>query len=470
MRLTITIFIYSTLAFVAKIADSQATCGLINVTSSPENRFRIPAASDHLIDKTLIWEHPLFGEINTTLAESHPHFIYVDATRTVSLYRFYSNEKTRLFTRDMETREVIRNVNIYCSDGTIEKYYFEIPLQDITPPEFREPFYSMNITTNWGSERPISEGQVIIVADNDYELGIEDLDKNLRFESSPGVLNVVPRKLSGENEPNPEMFYYQLDLYFKEGVNLPPGTLQLGLSASDDSNNSHGQTTPSSCGLVGITSSENSRYRIPVISDYLQKDEILWRHRFFGVVNATAGSGHAHFKYIDATRTTSEYRLKANTLTRHFARDFSSRLAIRDFTLTCYNGDLSRNYIEIPMQDMTPPEFSQPNYTMHVPQNWDITKPISEGQFIIISDNAYELGLESPETNLNFTTPSIPEFLEIKPIKMWVQPKPEKFYYRLDVFIKKNVSIPPSGIHHVPLSASDEFNSGTTTLIINITD
>ncbi|ODM97134.1 hypothetical protein Ocin01_09538 [Orchesella cincta] len=196
---------------------------------------RINMYTQHFI--SLIFDYRqvrLFGDINTTTGEPHPHFPYIDGTRTTSYYRLYNNNSTRYFPRSFNSREIFRGINVYCLSGTHAKYDVVIPLQDMTPPAFEEEFYSISITTGWGNVRPISEGQFIIVSDNDYELGREELDKNLVFQTpnNEGLLRIEPVKLWVE--PNPEKFYYRLDLFLER--DLPPGKIQVPLSASDDFN------------------------------------------------------------------------------------------------------------------------------------------------------------------------------------------------------------------------------------------
>ncbi|CAL8085706.1 unnamed protein product [Orchesella dallaii] len=236
MALTYIFFIWSLIfVFMGDSADSQATCGLEGITSTPENRFRLPIVSDNIVNRTLIWQHRFFGAVARTSSEAHPHFQYIDATHTSSYYRFYSNARTRHFTTDMNSREIHRNTTIHCQDGTSSAYFLEIPLEDMTPPEFSESLYTIELTTDWDMDKPISDGHSIIVSDNAYELGNEDLNKSLIFQTTePDLLHIVPHKLW--TEPNPEKFSFKLDLYFREGYILEPGYKLFGLSASDDYN------------------------------------------------------------------------------------------------------------------------------------------------------------------------------------------------------------------------------------------
>ncbi|CAL8123189.1 unnamed protein product [Orchesella dallaii] len=232
-------------------------------------------------------------------------------------------------------------------------------------------------------------------------------------------------------------------------------------------NNAGAQDEPEpTCGLRGITSSLENPYRLPLTSDYPLTREMIWQVSFTGDVNFTSGLPHPHYNYIEATRTTSYYRLYSNGLTRYFPRTFNTREIFRGINIHCLSGTVAKYYVIIPLQDMTEPTFTEELYTMHITTNWGKTRPISEGQFIIVNDNDYELGKDELGKHLIFETPNYEGLLRIEPVRLWVKPDPEKFYYRLDLYLENDL---PPGTIQVPLSASDDFNSGSTVIEIVVT-
>ncbi|ODM99044.1 hypothetical protein Ocin01_07643 [Orchesella cincta] len=225
------------LSFMGLTAEAQGTCGLANIDEGSSNdRYVISLVSDYLVNRTLIWQHRFFGQVSKTSATDNPDFRYVDATHTTSYYRMYSNSRTRFYPRDMNKREITRDVLIECKDGTSSRYYLKVPLQDMTPPEFSQAVYTLSIKSGWNIQRPISEGQFIIVNDNDYELGKENSSKMLNFHVSvDNLLNITWTKLW--IAPNPEKYYYRLDMFLQEdSTRLPLGKNEVMLSALDDFN------------------------------------------------------------------------------------------------------------------------------------------------------------------------------------------------------------------------------------------
>ncbi|CAL8085708.1 unnamed protein product [Orchesella dallaii] len=224
-----------------------------------------------------------------------------------------------------------------------------------------------------------------------------------------------------------------------------------------------------SCGIAGIVEgSDDNRHAIPLVSDYLVNRTLIWQPRLEGKVTRTTAVSNDHFKYIDATNTQSYYRMYSNDLTRYFPRDMKIRAITRDVIVRCEDGTSSTYFLKVPLQDMTPPEFTDELYTFHITSDWNVGKPISAGKFVIVNDNDYELENDPPKMLSFQTTPA--DVLEVQAQRLWVAANPEKYFYRLDIFLKddpNNPLIPLTvGRTEVKLSALDDFNAGFTTIEI----
>lgn len=108
----------------------------------------------------------------------------------------------------------------------------------------------------------------------------------------------------------------------------------------------------------------------------------------------------------------------------------------------------------------------EPEYTFNIDSSWDIReRPVSDGQFVIVGDNSYEL--QHDGESLAFT--ASPDYVTVKTHKLWVRPNPSTFFYRLDIYLKDNVSLMENETIEIQLAASDKArNVGITKITVNI--
>lgn len=91
----------------------------------------------------------------------------------------------------------------------------------------------MNITPDWNPLRPISNEHFVIVSDNAYE--IQSNEDHLTITTiPPGKLRVEKSRMW--SLPNPDQFYYRLDIYLEDNVRLGEGQYTFALTASDKFN------------------------------------------------------------------------------------------------------------------------------------------------------------------------------------------------------------------------------------------
>lgn len=77
----------------------------------------------------------VFGSVIKISLEPSQHLPYLKGRfcdRQLS-YQLLTTDKTKLFTREIKIRFVVRNVNFECADGSISKYHLKVPLVDVTP-------------------------------------------------------------------------------------------------------------------------------------------------------------------------------------------------------------------------------------------------------------------------------------------------------------------------------------------------
>jgi len=224
-----------------------------------------------------------------------------------------------------------------------------------------------------------------------------------------------------------------------------------------------------SCGFPGIptNTSLTNPYTLPTISDALPADVETWRIVGDGNIDRI-GVGGDHRAYLGAgfNRATQTYRLITNALTSTFTRTEKTRDMIRYIVVYCEDGTSTPYYLRTPLQDMTAPVFVQNNYTFNIDVDWNPDRRISEGQHVLVSDEAFEIGLG--ELDLQFE--ASPENYVVIKGHEWcnLDPVNEKYYFKLNIFLDESKTLISGDQFEVQISAKDQFNMGTTKIIVNV--
>ncbi len=107
------------------------------------------------------------------------------------------------------------------------------------------------------------------------------------------------------------------------------------------------------------------------------------------------------------------------------------------------------------------PVFSQDEYTFDITPDWNLDRPISDGQFVVVNDNAVEL-----ESTLDLKFIPSQDVIKVVAHKLWVLPNPSRYYFRLDLYLTENLAAGRNV--QVLLSAFDEFTGGTTKINVRV--